>query len=125
MRRFRLDRIREAQITGQGFARDPGFNLGTFSALAFGSYHSEAEYGPVEWRFTPAAAPVARQFLFHPDQVMEEADDGSLTVRFEASGHMEMAWNLYQWGEQVEVIAREALRALVAAHRRADFPALP
>jgi predicted DNA-binding transcriptional regulator YafY len=125
MRRFRLDRIQEARITGQGFARDSDFELARFSALAFGSFHSDAEYGPVAWRFTPGASPVARQFLFHPHQDMIEEPDGSLTVRFNASGHMEMAWHLYQWGDQVEVLSPDPLRDMVAAHRRADFPALP
>lgn len=125
MRRFRLDRIRVARITGQGFARDPDFDLARFSARAFGSYHSDAEYGPVVWRFSPEAAAVARQFVFHPEQEMTEDPDGSLTVRFEASGHLEMAWHLYQWGDQVEVLAPDALRKIVAAHRRVDFPALP
>ncbi len=125
MRRFRLDRIQEARITGQSFARDPDFILDDFSAQAFGSFHSDAEYGPVVWRFSPGAAPVARQFIFHPAQELTEEPDGSLIVRFDASGHMEMAWHLYQWGDQVEVLAPDALRNMVAAHRRADFPALP
>lgn len=125
MRRFRLDRIRNARITGQGFARDPDFDLARFSARAFDSYHSDAEHGPVIWRFTPKEAPVARQFVFHPEQEMTEGADGSLTVRFEASGHLEMAWHLYQWGDQVEVLAPDVLRELIEPHRRADFPSLP
>jgi len=125
MRRFRLDRIRAARITGQGFARDPEFDLARFSARAFGSFHSDSEYGPVVWRFSPEAAAVARQFVFHPEQELTDDPDGSLIVRFTASGHMEMAWHLYQWGDQVEVLAPDALRDMVAGHRRADFPALP
>lgn len=125
MRRFRLDRIEKAEITGQSFNREPDFDLDAFSAQAFGSYHSDAEFGPVEWRFSPEAAPVARQFVFHPDQILTDEADGGLTVRFNASGHLEMAWHLYKWGDQVEVIAPEALRQMVDAHRRADFPSLP
>lgn len=125
MRRFRLDRIREARITSQSFARDSGFDLATYSARSFGSFHSDAEFGPVAWRFSPDAAPVARQFIFHPSQEMTDEADGSLTVRFEASGHLEMAWHLYQWGDQVEVLAPDVLGDMVAAHRRSDFPALP
>ncbi|WP_417208893.1 helix-turn-helix transcriptional regulator [Antarctobacter sp.] len=125
MRRFRLDRIREVRITGQGFVRAPDFDLAQFSAQAFGSFHSDEEYGPVAWRFTPDAASVARQFVFHPAQEMIEEPDGALTVRFTASGHMEMAWHLYQWGDQVEVLTPAPLREMVAEHRRADFPALP
>jgi predicted DNA-binding transcriptional regulator YafY len=125
MRRFRLDRIVAAEVIPRSFARDPDFDLTEFAAQAFGSFHSDAEHGPVSWRFTPAAAPTARQFVFHPDQEMVEDADGSLTVRFTASGHLEMAWHLYQWGDQVEVLAPDDLREMVTAHRRADFPALP
>ena len=73
----------------------------------------------------PSAAPTAREFVFHPGQRLEEAADGSLVVRFEASGWLEMAWHLYQWGDAVEVLAPEGLRALVDGHRRGDFEALP
>ncbi|WP_245510576.1 helix-turn-helix transcriptional regulator [Antarcticimicrobium sediminis] len=125
MRRFRLDRVRQVRIMGHSFARDPDFNLASFSAQAFGSFHSDAEYSPVAWRFSPSAAIVARQFVFHPEQEMTDEPDGALTVRFTASGHLEMAWYLYQWGDQVDVLAPDALRKMVAPHRRADFPALP
>lgn len=125
MRRFRLDRIRAAKITQRSFAMDPDFDLRRFAAQAFGSYHSDAEYGPVAWRFSPRAAEVARQFVFHPCQVMEDDPDGGLVVRFEASGHLEMAWFLYQWGDGVEVLEPPRLREMIAAHRRTDFPALP
>jgi predicted DNA-binding transcriptional regulator YafY len=36
-----------------------------------------------------------------------------------------MAWHLYQWGDQVEVLAPEALRELVTPARRGDLGALP
>ncbi len=125
MRRFRLDRIEAAEITTRSFARDPDFDFAEFAAQAFGSFHSDSEYGPVAWRFTPEAAPTARQFVFHPHQEMIEGTDGTLTVQFVASGHLEMAWHLYQWGNQVEVLAPDSLREIVRAHRRADFLALP
>lgn len=125
MRRFRLDRIETARITGRSFARDRNFDLSAHAARGFGSYHSEAEYGPVVWRFTPDAAKTARDFVFHPNQRTAEESDGSLIVRFEASGHHEMAWHLYCWGDAVEVLEPGALRDLVAAHRRAVFAALP
>ena len=52
-RHFRLDRISRASLLQDSFVRDPGFDLGKHAAQAFGSFHSETEYGPVEWRFTP------------------------------------------------------------------------
>ena len=112
-------------LTSKNFQRDPGFDLGAFAALSFGSYNNETEFGPVAWRFRPNAAETARQFIFHPNQKITEETDGSLTVRFQASGHLEMAWHLYQWGDQVDVLEPESLRKLVAKHQRDDFAALP
>jgi predicted DNA-binding transcriptional regulator YafY len=122
---YRVDRIRTARLEAESFARDPDFDLNTHAARAFGSYHADHEFGEVIWRFSPAAAPTAREFLFHPTQAMTEEADGSVTVRFTASGHLEMAWHVYMWGDAVEVLAPEPLRAMVERHRRGDFPALP
>jgi predicted DNA-binding transcriptional regulator YafY len=125
LQHFRLDRITSARLEPHGFARDPLFNLETHTARAFGSYHAEDEYGEIVWRFSPRAAAVAQGFLFHPQQTMEAAPDGSLIVRFTASGHLEMAWHLYLWGDAVEVLSPDPLRQMVAGFRRSDFPALP
>ncbi|GAA0283532.1 helix-turn-helix transcriptional regulator [Rhodovulum strictum] len=124
-RHFRLDRVRAARLEARSFTRDPEFNLDDHAARAFGSYHAEPEYGETVWRFAPSAAAVAREFVFHPRQEMTEEPDGALIVRFHASGWLEMAWHLYQWGDRVEVLAPEGLRALVAGHLRSDFAALP
>ncbi len=124
-RRFRLDRITRAKITGQSFARDPDFDLDAYAAQSFGSYHSDAEYQPVIWRFAPGAAAAAREFAFHPDQVVTEEPDGALRVAFTASGWVEMAWHLYQWGDKVEVISPAELRDLVQGHQRGDVGVLP
>lgn len=124
-RRYRMDRITSAHITGQSFARDPEFDLNAFAVRAFSSFHSEAEYGRVVWRFAPSAAAVAREFEFHPTQRMIEEPDGSLRVEFTASGWIEMVWHLYQWGDQVEVIEPEGLRAMVEGFQRGDLGVLP
>jgi len=55
---------------------------------------------------------------------MKKRPDGSLDVKFRAGGLLEMAWHLYSWGDQVEVIAPEALAKLVAPARQ-KWPALP
>ena len=124
-RRFRLDRIASAKITGQSFPRDPGFDLDAYAAQSFGSYHSDVEYQSVNWRFAPSAAAAAREFAFHPNQVVTDEPDGALSVAFTASGWVEMAWHLYQWGDSVEVIAPAELREMVRGHQRGDVGVLP
>lgn len=125
MRHYRVEDISEASLCGQWFEPHPEFDLAEHAKRGFGSYESAAEFGDVVWRFSPDAADHARNYLFHPGQAVEAEADGSLLVRFQASGHLEMCWHLYSWGDKVEVVAPPALRRMVEAHRRSDFPGLP
>jgi predicted DNA-binding transcriptional regulator YafY len=125
MLNFRMDRIYSPQTLDESFSFAPGFSLEDYAAQSFGVYQDPAQYGEVIWRFASESAARASEFCFHPKQIVEPQDDGGLIVRFQASGWLEMAWHLYQWGDKVEVIAPEGLRALVEHHRRSDFDALP
>lgn len=125
MRHFRVDRIKSVTVEPRSFPRDPEFCLEAHAARAFGSFQTASEYGEVVWRFTGAAAAVARDYQFHPNQTVTQSDDGAVTVRFTAAGHLEMAWHLYQWGDGVEVLEPLALRQMVENHQRSDFVALP
>ena len=125
IRYYVAERIQSAELTGESFVRDPGFDINQHAQKAFGAFQNDAEYGEVVWKFKPDVAPHARAFMFHPTQVLEDLPDGSLVVRFNASGHLEMCWHLYMWGDQVEVLAPEVLRKMVEPYRRSDFLALP
>lgn len=107
-------------VTGQGFVRDPDFCIDAHCALFLGSFFSEAEHGPIRWRFAPSAAPMARNFWFHPNQVMTEMQDGSLLVEFSVSGWVEMAWHLVSWGRAVEVLDPPELSVMLERVRRGD-----
>jgi len=124
-RRFRLDRIANVEMTMIWFKKDKDFELDAYAAQSFGSFHSDAEFTRVVWRFSPAAAATAREFVFHPGQEMVEQEDGGLIVSFEASGLVEMAWHLYKWGDAVEVIEPAALRDLVAGRQNESISVLP
>ncbi|WP_395395871.1 WYL domain-containing protein (plasmid) [Novosphingobium sp. BL-8A] len=125
LRHFRLDRIHSAECLDESFPIQSGFSLNDHAAQAFGAYQDPAQYGEIVWRFLPEAASRAAEFQFHPNQSADYQDDGSLIVRFQAAGWLEMAWHLYQWGDKVEVLEPPGLRALVEGHARSDFPALP
>ncbi|MBR9826831.1 MAG: WYL domain-containing protein [Alphaproteobacteria bacterium] len=125
LRHFRVEDIESADLTENWFARDEHFDLDAHAAKAFGVYQDDREYAETIWQFSPRAAPHAARFQFHPHQQTEWLDDGSLRVRFTASGHLEMCWHLYAWGDQVEVLAPPALADLVRDYRRDDFPGLP
>lgn len=125
MRYFRLDKILKVKISDKYFERDENFNLATFSRKSYSIFQNEKEFAEIEWRFSPKAAKEAKCFLFHPNQIMIEESDGSLTVKFEASGYLEMCWDLYRWGSEVEVVKPKRLRDMCEGHRRSDFYALP
>lgn len=124
-RHYRVEDISSAEITGEGFVPPEAFELSSYARRAFGSYHNPDEFAETVWRFASHAADRVRRYQFHPDQTTTTLEDGSVEVRFAASGHLEMAWHLYSWGDAVEVLAPPPLAALVNPARRSDFPALP
>ena len=114
-RMFSLASIQSVRIAERTFRRDSRFSLQRFAERAFGVFQETA--CDVVWRFLPPAAAAARDFLFHPSQTLEEQADGSLIVRFRAGGLVEMAWHVYTWGGELEVLAPEALKRLCARSR--------
>lgn len=125
VRNFRIDLIHTAETVDESFALEEGFAIADYAARSFGVWQDPDQYGEVIWRFAPEAAERAAGFRFHPSQVVEPQQDGSLILRFRAAGWLEMTWHLYQWGDKVEVLAPEGLRRMVEGYRRADFAALP
>lgn len=125
LRHYRVEDIESARVTETWFARDEAFSLQAHANRAFGVFQNDAEFGQVVWKFSPAAAAHAARFRFHPEQSSKWLEDGSLVVRFEACGYLEMCWHLYAWGDQVEVIEPAELADMISGHRRDDFPGLP
>ena len=101
-RLFSLSNIDKAEIMEWPFERREDFSLVEYAKRSFGVFQEEPF--DVAWKFTPEAAHDAREFRFHPSQTMEEQPDGSLIVRFRASGALEMSWHLFTWGDGVEVL---------------------
>ncbi|TWB27704.1 helix-turn-helix transcriptional regulator [Nitrospirillum bahiense] len=124
LQHYSVEDIYEAEVLDQSFTLDKDFNIRHHAERGFGSYESDKEYGEVIWRFKPESAQHARRFIFHPTQEITELDDGSILVKFYASGFLEMCWHLYSWGNSVEVISPPQLRDMVRGYQR-DFPALP
>lgn len=121
-RMFSLPNIISVKPTNDFFERDPSFSLDSFAQQSFGVYQED----PVDvvWKFSPTAASNAKDFIFHPDQSQEELNDGSLIVRFNAGGMLEMCWHLYCWGDQVQVLEPKQLADMCADKSKA-WPGLP
>ena len=118
---YRLDRIREVEVTERGSGQDPEPFLEYVRHL-FGSFQDQ-EVTKVEWRFRPEA-PGVGDWEFHPSQKREWNDDGSLTVRFEATGKEDMARHIIGWWEWIEHVEPESLRKVVLGMRLAGLAPL-
>jgi predicted DNA-binding transcriptional regulator YafY len=119
---FSLPNIVSVKPTDVFFERDPSFTLETFAQNSFGVYQEESV--DVVWKFSPRAAKVAIDSIFHPSQKLEELNNGSLIVRFHAGGMLEMCWHVYYWVDQVEVLEPKTL-ADICKDKCRSRPGLP
>jgi len=82
---------------------------------AFGIIDDE-EVLEVVLKFTAEQAPYVRERVWHPSQRLQAQEDGSLIVRFQASGEFEIVRWVRGRGEDVEVLEPPALRQAVAQY---------
>ena len=108
-RNWRLDRIAELEVLEIHAAPPESFDLRDYANRSFGIYQDESE--AVVLRILPPGADDALGWRFHPTQTTEPQTDGSVMVRFQASGMRELAWHLFTWGDKVEILAPPSLRA--------------
>lgn len=109
---WRIGNMSEARLTDEKFEHDPEFDLQAFARRSFGAFQEKPVQ--VELRFREDAAADAATFLFHPNQSIEQYEDGTLTVRFKAGGISEMCWHLVTWGDSVKVVRPAWLRRHLA-----------
>jgi len=114
VRLFALSGFERIDLTEDVFERPEDFDLAAWMQRSFGIWQEDVY--DVIWRFSPKAAPEARRYLFHPTQSVTDEADGSLTVRFSAGGLYEMCWQLFRWGNDVEIISPQELRETMADH---------
>jgi predicted DNA-binding transcriptional regulator YafY len=122
-RNYRLDRIEGLEVLETPASAPEDFNLSDYAARSFGIYQGEVD--EIVLQVTPEAAEDALGWRFHPTQTLERQADGSVIVRFWATGLLELAWHLFTWGDRVRVVRPDALRAVLveeleralAAHR--------
>lgn len=110
-RNWRLDRIFDVEVTGRPGERPEDFSLQAYADESFGIYQDDTE--DVVLRVTPEGAEDALRWRFHANQSVEPQGDGGVLVRFRASGMRELAWHLFTWGDRVEIVAPEALKAMM------------
>ena len=110
-RTWRLDRLRDIEVTDIPGSRPAGFTLQAFQERSFGIYQDEVE--DIRLRILPHGAEEAMGWRFHPTQVLTPQPDGSVLAAFRAGGMRELAWHLFTWGDKVEILAPERLKTVM------------
>jgi predicted DNA-binding transcriptional regulator YafY len=110
-RNWRLDRIKALEVLDTPAAPPPDFDLDAYANRSFGIYQDAVE--DVVLRVLPHGAEDALGWRFHPTQAVEPQPDGSVLVRFRASGMLELAWHLFSWRDKVEILAPDRLKAVM------------
>jgi len=108
-RNWRLDRISDIELTDMPAAPPDDFSLADYAGRSFGVYQDEVE--DVVLRVLPHGAEDARGWRFHADQTLETLPDGAVIVRFRSGGMLELAWHLFTWGDRIEILGPERLKA--------------
>lgn len=104
---YRLYKITDAELTNQVFDKGD-FDIRTYVNRSFGVYQNDII--KVELQFNKEVAEDILNYNFHPTQKFKQNEDGSVTVKFMASGELEILWHLFTWGNNVKIIAPKSLR---------------
>lgn len=104
---YRMHRMTDIELTDEIFDKGD-FDIKEFANRSFGVYQNEIIR--VELLFSEAVAEDVLNFNFHPTQRIKQNEDGTVTVKFKASGEYEILWHLFRWGENVQIISPKSLK---------------
>ena len=106
---FLIARIEKWKVQNEKFERDEGFSPQDWIGDAFQVYGGEEVVDVSIW-FSPEKAQFVRERIWHPSQKIEEREDGSLILRMETAGVVEVKNWVLQFGRGAEVLEPEELR---------------
>ena len=104
---YLLHKFSDVKLTKDTFDKGD-FKLDEFAKKSFGVY--QGDLIDVKLLFAPSAADEVLNYNFHSTQKMKQNDDGSVTVKFKASGEYEIMWHLFRWGSDVKILAPTSLK---------------
>jgi predicted DNA-binding transcriptional regulator YafY len=106
---YRLHKLKDVMPTDKTFDKG-NFDIKEYVNHSFGVYQNEVM--KVELLFEPDVAEDVLNYNFHPTQKVKQNEDGSVTVKFKASGELEILWHLFKWGDGVKIIAPAKLKKM-------------
>lgn len=109
IRVFKIERIKSVEITDRLCLVPPDFDANLYLSSGWGIV-SGGEAEVIKLRFAPQVAPIMEEAIYHPSQVTEKQDDGSLLMTLHVMNTYELCSWILSWGDQVEVLEPRDLR---------------
>ena len=104
---YRLHKVTGIELTEETFDKGD-FDIKEYANRSFGVYQNEII--KVDLRFSKEVAEDVLNYNFHPTQKVKQNDDGTVTVKFKASGELEILWHIFRWGDKVQIISPKSLK---------------
>lgn len=110
-RTFRVDQVQDIYVYElEKFEYPEGFSIDEHIGDSWGVFCND-ETCQVKLKFSPEVSRRVKNIRYHHSQeIIEEDDNGAITLKFEVCGLIELKPWLLQWGDQVEVLEPESLR---------------
>ena len=109
LKTFKISRIENIELQeGKYFVKDEDFDIQEYCNRSFGIYLDKIE--EVVLCFSPETCDYVLNYHFHPTQIMEKQKDGSVIVKFKASGSFEIVTELLKWRESVKIISPKSIK---------------
>ncbi|MGO9570517.1 MAG: helix-turn-helix transcriptional regulator [Desulfomonilaceae bacterium] len=112
VRTFAMDRIKSLKVVEEPFQFPKDFNLEDYLQTAFHVMRGRPER--VKVRFSPGAAHVVRERIWHPTQEVRELEGGALEVSLEVPINYEIVSWILGFGSAAEVIQPVSLRRRIS-----------
>ena len=104
---YKMHKLSEVVLTREEFDKGD-FDIKEYANKSFGIYQNEAY--KVEVLFNQDVAEDVLNYNFHPTQKIKQNEDGTVTVKFKASGDKEILWHMFRWGNNAKIISPKKLK---------------
>jgi len=105
---FKLSRIKDIEVLEEYSFVPENFDIQEYCNLSFGIYTDKTM--EVQILFSKETANDVMNYTFHPTQEFIKQSDGSVILKFSASGSYEIITELLKWRNEIKIISPQELK---------------
>jgi predicted DNA-binding transcriptional regulator YafY len=115
---YRVTRFKSLRMLDTPSQGQADFDLKAYFGNAWAVYRGAESYD-VAINFSPDAAPLVTETVWHSTQTVKQHKDGSVILNFQVDGLDEIVWWVLGWSGRAKVLKPERLREMVIEKLRA------